>query len=617
MRRDDFVLAGVWTTAVGGLAAAALLLPGAVFLNFGDLFAYHYPLRHLVESSLEAGRLPFWNPYIFGGVPLLGDTQAALFYPVSLLGYFFPLLKALAWDGAFHLWWAGAGGFLLARRSGLAGAWALLLGASYALSPFLVYRSTEGIPTLLASLSWIPWVWLFWLYGRPLYLAGAWALQFFSGHPQFMALNGVAMILWALITDRRLLMPAAAAGAAFLALGAVLWMPAAEFVGRSIRTYWPAVYSNAYSLTPREAFSWFYVPSGGTPLSPGYDGVPSVFFESSGLWLGGGCLLAGLWGLAAPGRRRARIAAALLVAAGIFLAGLGSSERLSFLLRMGPLRLIRTPARCLVLSLWGWWWLSLAGLSEAGPRLAKSWPRAALAAAVLSLGFLWTWDRGYLRAQDGERFLRINPDLAALVGGRPFRVLTDPGLANQDKTMLYRAMNVNGYAPTYLRGYPEYVAASEGRAAADQSRTYLRNASTSRMRDLGLRFVIPSGGRPVRAGVRGTLARFGEGAAPPVVAVETPEIWRITGRWPASAEALDLSQPFYPGWRAYAAGGELALRPWLGYLSRIERPAGLPPGGSFEILLEFAPTGWAAAVLAGLAAWLLWFKKAALSGAAA
>ena len=150
MRRDDFVLTGLWTALVAALCAAALLVPGAALLNFGDLYAFHYPLRHLVGSSLAAGRLPFWNPYILGGVPLLADTQTALFYPVSLLGYFFPLLKALSWDCAFHLWWAGLGGMLLARRSGVAVAWALLLGASYALSPFLVYRSAEGIPTLLA-----------------------------------------------------------------------------------------------------------------------------------------------------------------------------------------------------------------------------------------------------------------------------------------------------------------------------------------------------------------------------------------------------------------------------------------------------------------------------------
>ena len=67
----------------------------------------------------------------------------------------------------------------------------------FSLSPFLIYRVTEGIPTLLASLSWTPWCWLALQSGRPGFLAGVWAMQFLSGHPQFMVLNALGMALWA------------------------------------------------------------------------------------------------------------------------------------------------------------------------------------------------------------------------------------------------------------------------------------------------------------------------------------------------------------------------------------------------------------------------------------
>ena len=72
---------------------------------------------------------------------------------------------------------------LLARRQGITPLGSWLLAGLYALSPFLIYRVTEGIPTLLASLSWAPWCWLCWLFGGPLLLAAAWALQFLAGIP--------------------------------------------------------------------------------------------------------------------------------------------------------------------------------------------------------------------------------------------------------------------------------------------------------------------------------------------------------------------------------------------------------------------------------------------------
>ena len=58
-----------------------------------------------VANPLQAGRLPFWNPYIFSGLPLAANSQAVVFYPLSVLGATLPLNLALTWDFAFHLLW--------------------------------------------------------------------------------------------------------------------------------------------------------------------------------------------------------------------------------------------------------------------------------------------------------------------------------------------------------------------------------------------------------------------------------------------------------------------------------------------------------------------------------
>src|SRR4051794_34214718 len=93
--------------------------------DFGDLFTFHYPMRHLAAEALQQGRLPFWNPYVFSGLPLLANPQAALFYPLSALGFVLPLTPALSWDFLLHLLWAMLGVALLARQARLpaAAAW--------------------------------------------------------------------------------------------------------------------------------------------------------------------------------------------------------------------------------------------------------------------------------------------------------------------------------------------------------------------------------------------------------------------------------------------------------------------------------------------------------------
>src|SRR5579864_3514479 len=54
-----------------------------------DVLDYFYPYRVYARDAIQGGRLPLWNPDIFGGVPFLANIQAALFYPLSVLFYVF------------------------------------------------------------------------------------------------------------------------------------------------------------------------------------------------------------------------------------------------------------------------------------------------------------------------------------------------------------------------------------------------------------------------------------------------------------------------------------------------------------------------------------------------
>lgn len=71
---------------------------GLPFHNFliTDPVRQQYPWRSLAISLEKRFQLPLWNPYSFGGAPLLANFQSAVFYPLNIL--FFLLPFATAWS---------------------------------------------------------------------------------------------------------------------------------------------------------------------------------------------------------------------------------------------------------------------------------------------------------------------------------------------------------------------------------------------------------------------------------------------------------------------------------------------------------------------------------------
>ncbi|MFA6317141.1 MAG: hypothetical protein WC943_06955 [Elusimicrobiota bacterium] len=608
MRRQDIIAFCLWCLVPLALMYPAWLEPGSAMRNYGDLYAYHYPMRHVVAGSLQEGRLPFWNPYIFMGLPLAANPQSVLFYPVSLLSQIFPLGLAFSWDYLFHLLWGGLGAYLLARKNGLGTGACLLVASMFGLCPFLVYRVTEGIPTLLAGLSWVPWAWLVLQSGSWLLLAGVLALQFFSGHQQFMVVNGLAMLVWALASrSMTLLGRLLAGGCVAAALAAVQWAPAMEFLARSVRGSWPAVFTTAYSVGFRELATWLWPGALGTPLAGTWGDVPSVFFETCGVYLGAAGLLLALWRLAA----KRPLLPWLLILLGLFLAAGGRNPLYRYALESTAAGYLRTPARYILLCLLG---LLFAAGGTARERLPR-WPHwARLGLVLLVLVDLAWWARPYLRTESSRSYLEPKPGVAEVIGGKPFRVLTDPDLASPNKTMLYRAMNANGYEAFYLADFPAYAARAEGKPAADPSRAYITAYGSQEMKRAGVAYFIDLKG--MRRASRGEcqLAFFegmdcGGGGSPGLL-IERPERWTVTGSAPAGGGRLVLAQSSYPGWRAFIDGRAVEVSKWDGIFQSVPLP-----GGDFSVKLVFEPTWWPELALLAAAAWLMWLSLALREGA--
>ncbi len=59
-------------------------LAGSAHLPY-DAELFHYPLLRTVQEQLSSGNLPGWDPYSYGGMPLLANAQSAWLYPPHLI----------------------------------------------------------------------------------------------------------------------------------------------------------------------------------------------------------------------------------------------------------------------------------------------------------------------------------------------------------------------------------------------------------------------------------------------------------------------------------------------------------------------------------------------------
>jgi hypothetical protein len=609
MTRRDLIVVGALAAAVLALTARVWMRSGGAFFNHGDLYAYHWPLRHHTAAALISGRLPFWNPYVMLGVPHAANPQAALFYPGTILGFLLPVVTSLVWDQIAHLLWAGLGAFLLARSARLPRAGAAALAAAYALSPFLIYRVTAGIPTLVAALSWAPWAWLAWLSASVPLLSAVFALQFFSGHPQFLVINAVGMGLWslsygvwkghflALRLGRTLLLGAMGA----MALAAVQWVPTLELLRGSSRADWPEQFRAAYSLRFQDLLLWLSPGAFGTPLGGGWDDAISVFYESGGVWLGVIALSLAVVGLA---RGRARSGPVLLALLGAALA-LGANGPLAPLLNAPGFSYLRTPSRWSFLSLWGLWLLAGAGVHALSRR-----PKAAAELSLLPLlvfAELAIWDAAFLKSADARVFTKPSPAVAARLAGLPSRMITDPDLANPNKAIVYRMRNGNGYDAFYPASAALWAAEAEGRPAADPSWVLVSRWKSEAAARAGVSAFLSTRGIEESSGAW-PLAAFidgkGERLKPdPKLEIVRPERWRVTGRVPERAAAVALSETRWPGWRARINGVEAPLIPWGPAFQSVAAA----PGEALDLRFEFAPTRWFWWAALSAAAWAVWF----------
>ena len=154
-----------------GELAPVIVLMGLCILFFGnvlfsneyffpwDMVDFYYPVQHFVSDVLHSGALPLWDPFVLAGYPIVGDPQASIFYPFSLLAYFlpgsFPLwLKTVELVEVLHIGAAGVFTYILARILNVRRSGAFFGGLVFMLSGFFPMHVEHE--TWVKTAAWIP-----------------------------------------------------------------------------------------------------------------------------------------------------------------------------------------------------------------------------------------------------------------------------------------------------------------------------------------------------------------------------------------------------------------------------------------------------------------------------
>lgn len=232
------------------------LLFGGKFL-WEDFLEQEFPFRTFATSSLAAGHIPQWNPYVFCGMPFIADIQIAFWYPVNMVqslfssgGYESPV--TMQWFIVLHYFVAAAGMFCLVKQIFRTDDWSALFAAIvYAFSGYLTAQPMHQM--IVYQLAIFPFVVLLFLRGCDSWKHSIGAglllgVMYLAGHPQtslyltfFLGLLAVYEIIYRLrnkegekftaLTFARMAIPAVIAFGIF----AVQLLPSQELAALSRR----------------------------------------------------------------------------------------------------------------------------------------------------------------------------------------------------------------------------------------------------------------------------------------------------------------------------------------------------------------------------------------------
>jgi hypothetical protein len=347
----DILILFAWSTFLGILFLALLGDGRALVLDNG---AHNLPLTSESFRQWSRGALPFWNPWLWSGSPLLDDPQAQVFYPLQMLSFL--LAGESTWmvpriAGAMHIAVASLGMSLLARSLGASLPGAMVAGASFASAPYFI-RYVLAFGNMAAAVSWLPWCGLFLTrvlqarnWAMPFFFGSCFAaLAWMGGHPQTYVQSAVVLGLLGLIAPCRSVYRrfwvAPCLVLTGLLLSAYQVIPFLELLSASHRAGATAEFGYASSVFPLSQLIFLGLPSSG--------GVGRLVSPSILLHFGAVTVFLSFVALIRPDRIRLGLAAVALL--GLLLTNTNEVSLSKFLAGLPIFSMLRAVERWLLLT---------------------------------------------------------------------------------------------------------------------------------------------------------------------------------------------------------------------------------------------------------------------------
>lgn len=269
-------------------------------------------------GELAKGNLPLWNPYIYSGVPFLGDFQSALLYPPNLIFLLLPLAAAMNWSIALHVFGLGAAMYGWTFWRGFRPVAAFVSGACAMFGGTFFLHIYAGHLSNVCTMAWVPLIfwgidgWLARRHAGWLFLAAAAAaLQLYAGHVQYFYYTALIAGLYSLVyvigTTRPVIALAGLAAIYPMAalLSAAQLLPGLSAAGESVRSGGVNYEFAAMFSLPPENFLTLLAPwAFGDMRTVPYWG--RCYLWEMSLFAGVGMLLLAVFGLLHPMEKRGR-----------------------------------------------------------------------------------------------------------------------------------------------------------------------------------------------------------------------------------------------------------------------------------------------------------------------
>lgn len=331
--------------------------------------------RMMLELFLRTWQFPGWNPYDYGGVPVIESISGAVFYPPELIDYLGYVPRMIGFNFLIHFLASGLFMYLAARQLVLSPPAALVAGMAYAFSPLILSWVAPGHDGKIFAATLFPLMVLFLdrvlcdarlkdaigfgvifalIVVTPHLQMALYAVVFAAGYAFWRcAARSVSTRSTAGVPLRSSLVTVGIVTG--LGLSAVQWLPSAHYIpNESPRAYEGknVDYSSAFSLHPEE------VASLALPEFCGLDEIngQSTYWGRNGFKdnsesFGAAVVILALVGLAIPGNRRKFWWLAVAGAVTIYALGKHTSLFVFLVSHFGLLGKMRSPSTAMFVAL--------------------------------------------------------------------------------------------------------------------------------------------------------------------------------------------------------------------------------------------------------------------------